>query len=69
MVSKKRQPRGKTNGRAKLTPEQVIQIRQKRRLGISLGVLSKEYGVSKTTISWIAKRRLWKHLGDDITLS
>jgi putative DNA-invertase from lambdoid prophage Rac len=48
---------GKALGRpSALTPEQQRAIRQKRAGGISLGVLAREYGVSRAAIQRVEKR-------------
>jgi putative DNA-invertase from lambdoid prophage Rac len=48
---------GKALGRpSALTPEQQGAIRQKRAGGISLGVLAREYGVSRAAIQRVEKR-------------
>jgi len=47
---------------AKLTPEQVMEIRRRRAAGEMLADLSVEYGVGATTISNIARGKLWRHL-------
>jgi hypothetical protein len=56
-------PTGETNGRAKLTAEAVLQIREKYKTGLySYDILSKEYSVTKTTIKSIINRKLWVHV-------
>lgn len=52
---------------AKLTKEQVLEIREKHIKGKRSGEgsttqLAKEYNVSKTTIKDISSRRIWKHI-------
>lgn len=47
---------------AKLTEEQVLEIREKRKSGVSLNQLALEYKVSKTTTSKICLRQTWKHI-------
>lgn len=51
--------RGLGNPSARLTPEQVIKVREDRRL---LREISGEYGVSKGTISLIRNMKTWGHL-------
>lgn len=52
---------GIANGRARLTPEQVLEIRRRYmpRLG---GKLAREFGVQPTTIVHIVHRMIWKHI-------
>lgn len=50
---------GETNGAAKLTEEQVIQIRQSTR---TLTELANKYSVSISALSMIKSRKRWKHL-------
>lgn len=45
---------------SKLTPDQVISIREKH--GVTLKVLANEFGVSQSQISSIRSRRYWKHI-------
>ena len=47
---------------AKLTDEKVMKIRQRYSEGESSRLLSKEYGVARTTILTIVKGKKWKHL-------
>jgi uncharacterized protein (DUF433 family) len=61
MVAKGRQARGKMFRGTKLTPEQVIAIRQSKR---SLSKLAAEYGVSTSTISLVKLRRNWSYVQD-----
>jgi len=60
-VSKGRQARcpGELNGRAKLTAEQVLRIRNDNRL---LKEIAADYGVTLSVISHIKTRRSWKHI-------
>jgi hypothetical protein len=48
---------------AKLTPEQVIEIRNLQKSGMTLAELGKRYGVSYQNIGYIWKRVTWKNLG------
>jgi group I intron endonuclease len=45
-----------------LTPEQVIEIRQKLSLGQSINSLAVEYGISRGAVYDIATDRTWRHL-------
>jgi len=51
--------RGEKNGRSVLTSNQVLEIRKSVS---SIGDLTKQYGVSKTTIRAILSRKIWKHV-------
>lgn len=66
MVRKGRSPRhgkthnsGERNGRAKLTAQQVIEIRQSP---MTYDQISKVYGISDGAISGILSRKNWKHI-------
>jgi hypothetical protein len=62
-VAASRQPMGITNGRAKLTEQQVLEIRAKYiPWTYSTTMLAKEYGVSSVMISDIVNKRNWKHI-------
>ena len=52
---------GEANCHAKLTAEDVQVIRQLHP-AVSLGELATRYGVSKTNISYIVRRRTWQHV-------
>lgn len=55
--------RGEKNGFAKLTDTQVLEIREKHvTLGRTCTALAKEYGMTKTSISRIVRRKSWKHI-------
>jgi hypothetical protein len=65
MVSKKRQAYGQRNGQARLTEEQVLEIRQRRRtggVGNNCNALAREFGVSPASITLITKGVNWRHL-------
>lgn len=55
-------PRGIDHPHAKLTEEQVIEIRAKRFLGVSATVLARRYHVSTKCIYDISRNRRWRHL-------
>lgn len=59
-VSKKRQARGETSGRSKLTELQVLEIRERQCL--SQRKLAMEFGISQTHIRDIRNRKTWKHI-------
>ena len=54
--------RGVTNGSARRSETDVSEIRGRHARGtFGYGALAKQFGVSKTTIQRIIKRRLWSH--------
>lgn len=55
-------PMGEVNGMAKLTEDQVREIRSRAASGATFKGLAREYGVSDTQISWIVKRKSWQHI-------
>ncbi len=60
---KGRMPRGEANGRAKLTEEQVREIRRLHANGlVSFTRLSRLFGVRPWAIEGIVKRGKWKHV-------
>lgn len=64
-VAKNRQQKlkGVEHGRAKLTEQQVVEIRARYAAGnISQAALGREYGVHHAQIHYIVKNKLWKHL-------
>lgn len=58
-VAKGRSAKGSSNGRSKLTEEQVRAIRADDRM---LTEVAKDYGVCVATISHIRQRRIWQHV-------
>lgn len=66
-VSKNRQTKGSAVWIAKLSDEQVVQIRSEYMNGdVSLNQLARKYLVSKKTIFNIVHSRIWKHVGAPI---
>lgn len=61
MVSKNRQAKGEDCGNAKLTENQVLAIRVDKD---SSRKIATKYGISKTNVLDIKKRRIWRHLAD-----
>lgn len=55
-------PRGMQHPMAKLTEKSVREIRAKRFLGVSVGVLARRYKVSVKCISDVANRKRWRHV-------
>ena len=60
MTAKNRQAKGATNGRAKLTEDDVLSIRSA--VGITQKKLAAKYGVGQILISRIRRGILWSHL-------
>jgi hypothetical protein len=55
--------KGADNGRAKLTEEQVLEIRRSyAEGGVTQQALGDEYGIDHSVISRIVRRELWTHL-------
>lgn len=59
-----RLPIGEKAKSHKLTESQVVEIREKYKIGLSSRDLSTEYGVSHTTILKITRGQRWKHISD-----
>lgn len=56
--------RGAENGRAKLTPLQVSQIRNRRRRGETQASIARQFGVSRSAIQWVLNGRNWAGIGE-----
>ena len=54
--------RGSGNAAAKLTERQVLEVRAEIALGNPQRKIAQKYGISQSTVSGIATRRLWGHL-------
>jgi transcriptional regulator len=54
--------RGESHPRAKLTSEQVIQIRDLHSKGFSTNVIARNFKVSTWNVEEIVKRKTWTHL-------
>jgi hypothetical protein len=65
MVRKGRSPNRvlKTQPWARLTEETVLHIRADHQAGKTYREIAAEYGVGKTTVESIVRRRTWRHLG------
>ena len=62
-VSRERQLKGEETPQAKLTEDEVLDIRARYATGtITQRALAEEYGVHKSLISQIVRRKLWAHL-------
>ncbi len=55
-------PRGERNGGARLTEQQVIEIRKLRAEGNILKTLATKFGVGSKAISKICRRERWAHV-------
>ena len=53
---------GEAISTSRLTSDQVILIREARRAGVTSQALGEQYGVSKTSILNIEKRKTWAHI-------
>lgn len=53
---------GEQNGRAKLTEEQVIKIRELFEAGTRIWSLAEMHGVTEGAIRAIVRRDTWKHI-------
>ena len=54
--------RGENHPKAKLTNDQVLQIRELFSKGFSTNVIARNFKVSKWNIEEIVKRKSWTHL-------
>ena len=55
---------GEKSGRARLTENNVLQIRTTHKNGCSRKDLMKEFGISSSTLHYILSGRTWVHLGE-----
>jgi hypothetical protein len=55
-------PRGERCAKAKLTDDDVIEMRRRRAEGVTVASLAKEYGVTSATASAATTGRTWGHL-------
>ena len=62
MTVKGRSSYGRKNGRAILSPDDILKIRERYLSGERPIDLSREYGVTSTNIIRIGKRKLWKYI-------
>lgn len=61
-VAKERQARGETNGNARLTEAEVLEIRSRDRHGEARDDLAAKFGVSPVTVYDVTQRRTWRHI-------
>lgn len=54
--------KGSTNGRAKITEEQAVEIRSLQRSGWTYTQLMVKYGLSKSMIGNIVQGKAWRHV-------
>jgi hypothetical protein len=54
--------KGEKNGNARLTGNQVIEIRRRYRAGESQSALGREFGVTYQSIRLVVYRKTWKHV-------
>ncbi len=54
--------KGEANGRAKLTETDVRFIRRRSSAGASLLDLSRDFGITKTAVSYVVRGKNWKHI-------
>ncbi len=71
MVKKGRSTRGERNCKAKLTEQEVLEIRsrftpKKKKGSGAASVLAREFGITRSQISFITSGRQWKHLENAI---
>lgn len=55
-------PKGEQVSSAKLTAEQVREIRSLALTNMSFSEIARRYGVTQPNVAAIAKRRIWKHI-------
>jgi len=53
---------GERHNSAKLTEKDIKEIRRRSELGETNVKLGKDYGVTDTTISYIVRRKTWRHV-------
>jgi hypothetical protein len=63
MRAKDRHARGERSAHARLTEQQVHQIRARRRAGEHAKLLAAEFGVSDRQVYYLARGQKWAHLG------
>lgn len=62
MVQKGRHGVGESNGRAKLTDEDVPVLRAQREHGATIQQLAARFGIGDNTVRGVLRRRTWKHV-------
>lgn len=61
-IAKGRHHCGERNKKAKLTTEQVIEMRRLRKQGLTLRELAEQFPVTQTVVQQICAGKKWKHL-------
>ena len=62
MISKGRSLTGEKNAAAKLTEDQVRDLRRRIKQGELATVVAREYGITSTTAYMIRDRKIWRHV-------
>jgi hypothetical protein len=58
----KKSPRGEASGQARLTEDNVREIRTRRAAGETISSISVVYGIGGSQISRITRRKAWEHV-------
>jgi ribosomal protein S14 len=53
---------GVANVNAKLTPDRVVELRSRYLAGETLSELSRSFGMARSSLRWVVKRRTWRHV-------
>ena len=64
MKSKGRQCKGERKLSAKLSPSDVVEMRQRYDLGSSIACLARDFCICPSTAGAIARREKWRHIGE-----
>lgn len=56
--------RGARHNQAKLTDDDVREIRRLRAAGVKLAAIGRRFGIGTSNVSDIANRKTWRHLPD-----
>lgn len=67
MVAAGRQTSGERNGIAKLSDEQVLEMRRRRAAGARVTDLAIEFSVTTSLVAQVCTGRVWRHLGGPFT--
>jgi hypothetical protein len=59
---KKRHAFGERNGHAKLTKDEVMELRRLHKCGVKQRILASRYSINQQSVSEIALRKTWKHI-------
>lgn len=59
-----RQPHGERHNFARLSDPQVVEIRRLASEGLAQAEIAARFGVTQPTVSKIALKQIWRHLGD-----